>query len=326
MARADRRHCDAPQSVAMDCAKVVLPAPHLLALIRTGNVSCQAPHSRNLAEDTSSTRRKAALRSTCIGSEAMATTYHLQRDLGQQPPLSFRELVLLVRDETVGPDDFVCADWNGERGEWQPAATVVGLFYMAGRSDVMERWEAERRAEAERLASMESALDDLIVADGNSTEGAVLPDSADEVAGAGPFFPGSDTEFNDVQAARLQREMADLVDQSVADADAREAARQPGRLRRLASLIFSRRAVTVSFRWICTFAIANLVGYAIWQWSQREMQRFPSAKMLDSQIREFPFWDPCPPIEYNFLLVDVMLMTGVAVYIGLRIIESMAEE
>ncbi len=66
-------------------------------------------------------------------------------------------MVQLVRAEVLCADDLVKADWEET---WKPAATVVGLFKMAGREDVLARWEAEKAlAEEEAARAAQAAVD-----------------------------------------------------------------------------------------------------------------------------------------------------------------------
>jgi hypothetical protein len=60
----------------------------------------------------------------------MATQWYY-RDAGEERgPVAFRELVELVRSQAITETDLVRSSWHSE---WQPAHSVVGLFYMAGR-------------------------------------------------------------------------------------------------------------------------------------------------------------------------------------------------
>jgi hypothetical protein len=61
----------------------------------------------------------------------MATQWHYQSDGKELGPVSFRELVELVRTGTLTEGDLVRPSW---KSEWQHADTVVGLFHMAGKS------------------------------------------------------------------------------------------------------------------------------------------------------------------------------------------------
>ena len=105
----------------------------------------------------------------------MAVQYHYQKRGKVFGPVSFRELVSLVRDAELSTDDLVQADWEKR---WIPAATVVGLFHMAGRDDVLMEWEMERRAGQEAMSGTtelpavapgvhNSGFSNILVGDGN---------------------------------------------------------------------------------------------------------------------------------------------------------------
>jgi len=61
----------------------------------------------------------------------MATQWHYQTGGEELGPVSFRELIELVRSGTVTESDLVRSSW---KPDWQRADSVVGLFHMAGRS------------------------------------------------------------------------------------------------------------------------------------------------------------------------------------------------
>ena len=63
----------------------------------------------------------------------MATHYFWKADDEVHGPVSFQELVDLVRDLHINEDHLIRADYLKN---WQTADTVVGLFYMAKRTPV----------------------------------------------------------------------------------------------------------------------------------------------------------------------------------------------
>lgn len=62
----------------------------------------------------------------------MASNWYLKDGDAESGPIPFRELVERARSETLSPGDLVRPEWNAE---WQRADGVVGLFYMAQKSD-----------------------------------------------------------------------------------------------------------------------------------------------------------------------------------------------
>lgn len=67
-----------------------------------------------------------------------------QADGPPEGPVEFRDLVTRVRQGSVVADQRV----REAHGDWTYAGEVVGLFAMAGRSDALEIWEADRREQA----------------------------------------------------------------------------------------------------------------------------------------------------------------------------------
>lgn len=62
----------------------------------------------------------------------MASNWYLKDGEAESGPIPFRELVERARSEALLPGDLVRPEWNAE---WQRADGVVGLFYMAQKSD-----------------------------------------------------------------------------------------------------------------------------------------------------------------------------------------------
>jgi hypothetical protein len=63
----------------------------------------------------------------------MASQWYLKTDDSETGPISFADLVELVRSEDVSHSDLVRPEW---KSEWQRADNVVGLFYQARRSPI----------------------------------------------------------------------------------------------------------------------------------------------------------------------------------------------
>jgi hypothetical protein len=75
----------------------------------------------------------------------MATQWYYQAGGEEHGPIGFRDLVELVQSGGITESDLVRSSWNTE---WQPANSVVGLFYMAGRSpDDLARLSAAHDSE-----------------------------------------------------------------------------------------------------------------------------------------------------------------------------------
>lgn len=104
-------------------------------------------------------------------------------DTNDAEPIEFRALVKMVRDGAVDADQMV----QEEHGDWQYVGDVIGLFHLAGRTDVLELWEEERRQrlKEQRKAEMASGFDgDMSLEDMESllkhADG--LPDQEEEPA------------------------------------------------------------------------------------------------------------------------------------------------
>ncbi|QDU39564.1 hypothetical protein Mal4_39090 [Maioricimonas rarisocia] len=250
----------------------------------------------------------------------MSTFYRYRLHDAEYGPVGFRELVRLVRDGTISTDDPVIADWEDE---WHPAAEVVGLFHMAGRKDVLEKWEAERRARQ-----------------GISEED--VPEEATEAASDEPSWQRRFREVQQEQHAREaerrreqefelagRRTAAGIAD-SIAAAedrlDQRDAARQPGRLQLMRESLFSASALHALFRWGMAFIAANMAAFAVLNWTETEALRFPERTARTPPPPVFPIWGECSQAEYLFLLMDTMLAAGLIGYGIARVLELFADD
>jgi hypothetical protein len=79
------------------------------------------------------------------------------------------------------------------------------------------------------------------------------------------------------------------------------------------------------FRIGCAIVCANLVAWAVENWSAQEALRFPSRETQQAALRHFPLLGTCGSGEYLFLMFDLMLFTGVAVWFAAGWLESRAE-
>jgi hypothetical protein len=262
----------------------------------------------------------------------MATRWHYQRLNVELGPVGFDELVRLVRAEGLGADDLVREEWNSE---WRPAALAVGLFHMAGRQDLFDKWEAEqeerRRAEEEARQAEEAAR------------------GAAEARGEGidfdPDEPAWMRRLREVEAQRRAQEVDERaareeellatklsidIDEATAAAlaelEAREQAVQPTRLARWVGRFASPATLHRVFRWGLTLVVPNVAAAAILSWSEVEAQRYPSRAAAAAETRVFPIWGACDQQMYYFLLFDTMLFVGVAAYLVARLLESLTED
>lgn len=108
-------------------------------------------------------------------------------------PCSFENLVVLVRDGVLSADDLVKPSSDDR---WVPAATIYGLFHMAGRQFVLTQWEQKLQRDEDALEydSYDSVELEEIRAELIARQQLV---DFDEQSGTG---------FESVQAAELQIE------------------------------------------------------------------------------------------------------------------------
>lgn len=130
------------------------------------------------------------------------------------------------------------------------------------------------------------------------------------------------------------------VDEALARADQKTAGSNPpvGRWARLAKCIANplaamrdmgrSRWIRPAFRLACAIVCANLVAWAVEEWSAAEEIRYPAREITrgrDAGGRHFPFVGKCGSGEYMFLVFDLMLVTGAAGYFAARWLDSRAE-
>ncbi len=90
--------------------------------------------------------------------------------------------------------------------------------------------------------------------------------------------------------------------------------------------IASRQTLAWWFRGGCSAAFAALTGWGVTSWSHYDTLRYPNPEWIAAGKTVFPFFGPCLPVEYNFILVDVVLVSAVAGYFGARWLESLAAD
>ncbi|MFV0445930.1 MAG: GYF domain-containing protein [Planctomycetaceae bacterium] len=251
----------------------------------------------------------------------MATLWHCRRLNTELGPVGFHEMVKLVRAEQLSADDLVREEWNPE---WRPAASAVGLFHMAGRQDLVDKWESEqeelrRQEEAARLAAEATATED----DEPAWQKRLRDVEAERVALEGEQRAEREAEL---AANATRTEIDETLAAALAEIEEREKALQPSRWQRLWGAFANPETASLAFRWLPTLAVPNLIAWQILQWSEVEAQRFPDRQSLSTGMRHFPVWSECDSGMYFFLLFDVMIVGGIAAYCIARILESVADD
>ncbi|MFV0442774.1 MAG: GYF domain-containing protein [Planctomycetaceae bacterium] len=251
----------------------------------------------------------------------MATLWHCRRLKSDLGPVGFHDLVKLVRAEQLAADDLVREEWNSE---WRPAALAVGLFHMAGRQDLVDKWEAEqeelrRQEETARLAAEGAAAEE---------NEAAWQKRLREVEAEREALEAAEREEREAELAAnaTSTEIDETLAAALAEIEEREKALQPTRWQRLWGAFANPETARLAFRWLPTLAVPNLIAWQILQWSEVEAQRFPDRQSLSSGMRNFPVWGECDSGMYFFLLFDVMLVGGIAAYCIARILESVADD
>lgn len=252
----------------------------------------------------------------------MAVQYQYQK-LGKVfGPVSFRDLVALVRDAQLSTDDLVQADWEKR---WIPAATVVGLFHMAGRDDVLKQWEMERQAGQEAKActtevleaapdAYNNGLSSMVEGDGNAVDFPILHQHL------------RDNAFDDIR--QVESDLQQKIRYTLQEAMVQQ---ELGSRRGIVTLLcqkltkLSEVALPHALRWGGALLTANLLGWRIVEWSLLEMRTFPIAGESLTFPSHFPLWGECAQSLYLLLLLDSMLLAGVLGYWGIRLLESLVD-
>ncbi len=244
----------------------------------------------------------------------MATQWRYRRDGVELGPVAFHDLVHLVRGESLSPDDLVREDWNEE---WRPAALAIGLFHMAGRQDLVDRWEAEQEtlrlaAEAAAARARGEPSDELTAEDEPAWQRRLREVAAEQAAGRAASV--TRTEIDETLAAAL-REVEDRERET-------RASLWTLWLRRCTGPAALHRV----FRWGLTLLVAHAAAGAILVWSQQQAQRYPDRRRLAEGVRPFPLWGDCDADLFYFLLLDAMALAGLAAYGFARVLERLADD
>ena len=268
----------------------------------------------------------------------MATEWYWREAEIDKGPVSFRDLVTMVRDQILTENDPVRPHYSSD---WQEAGSVVGLFHMAGRGEVLARWEEERRqAELARLELQGVA---------ESIEGSRESISLDDIEGMLSFaqsMPESEepiwrVRLREIDELRAEEEreshdelvagqFQDLKDQAIAAAiakmDSKEAVEKKRWRWSISGEGGSREILRRGFQWGLTIVVANLAAVGILSWSKTESMRFPNLQTAASRMQNFPMWGECTPGVYAFLLIDAVLIAAILAYAGSRFLVSLTDK
>lgn len=251
----------------------------------------------------------------------MATRWFYRLSEKEFGPVEFRELVGLVRDGTVRPDDPVRGQWEPE---WHPAGSTPGLFHMAKRDEVWERWQAEemRKAGLAEETGIQEEPAEVEAISGETTE--PEPTWLQRLR----LVTSRRSAEKDEQTKELvlQSQMKSAASAAIDKLNRRGRTTRLQRLRNRASECFSSSTLHYGFRFGMAAIAANVVAFAIISWSELQLLRYPDPKLVSQGIREFPLWGACEPAEFTFLVVDAMLLGGLLGYFAAKLLESLAED
>lgn len=248
--------------------------------------------------------------------------------------MAFRDLVDLVRDDRIRPDDLVRGSWERQ---WRRASDVIGLFYMAGREDLVASpeatddgpvgtWcgsgergaQADPRLEAGQAEPAEEATWQRRVRELHRQDETAVAEAADATSTAGPPM-----DFLSAGAAAPSR-LSRAVQRAVVHTDERDRKRR-SRVRwtfgRSASILGAGRVL----RCVLSLSAAGLVWLAVADWSHRETIRFPRRSADGVQPYVFPVVGACSRFQYAVLMGDAVLLAGAIGYGTARLLESKAE-
>jgi hypothetical protein len=133
----------------------------------------------------------------------MATQWYFQSGGEERGPVPFRQLMGLVQAGSLTESDLVRSSW---KTEWQPANSVVGLFYMAGRSaEELARLSAASDAEPAAESAAAGSSDEVAIqGDGETADDrAAWMERLDEITVFREAKPGDDPGVDRRVAERL---------------------------------------------------------------------------------------------------------------------------
>ncbi len=90
--------------------------------------------------------------------------------------------------------------------------------------------------------------------------------------------------------------------------------------------IASRQTLVWCFRIGCSAVFAGTTAWAVTSWSHYNTFTYPNPEWIAAGKTVFPLFGPCRPVEYNFLLFDLMLVSAAVGYVGASLLEVLAED
>lgn len=236
----------------------------------------------------------------------MPLTYQYQLDGQVSEPVIFQVLVDLVREEKLAADDLVKAEWEKE---WHAAAELIGLFYMAKRTDLLEIWEEQQIEKRRHEREHELRLQAL-------KEGILDADSINEMLAGAEELSHFEKELTDEQINReaaigqyLQGQISQVTAEAMSTAAGQDSNTQRSRrwnvFRLFASTQFPRLLLLIGL----PVLVMNLVGFGLIRWSDSEALRFPSR---NQQLSHYflPILGRCSELEFWIGVGNCVVMAG----------------
>lgn len=99
-----------------------------------------------------------------------------------------------------------------------------------------------------------------------------------------------------------------------------------GALCRLLDRVASRQVLAWWFRGGCAVASAAAAGWGVRIWSYYETLRYPNPEWIAAGKTAFPFFGACLPVEYTFMLVDVVVASAILGFFAAVCLEKLADD
>jgi hypothetical protein len=288
---------------------------------------------------------------------SMATQWYWQEQEAVHGPVSFQELVGMVRDRLLDEDDLVRPHYSPE---WQTTDTVVGLYPMAQRTPVPRQSlpasdailaADDAATKSTKLPGKTYRLDEVThdrdgspltpagIAPGGSGDPlvdilAAAPDldalesgedsvNADEFVascGSGGGFDGS--QGSAAWDSIVQAAVEHLDDRESAASKEKSRLGQIGRIASLYANVTHPLIMRQVFRLM--IAIVCCIGFGYWavEYSNYEMSRFPSRAAVQQELKFFPLVGTCDVTDYWALLSLSAVVLGAVAYRGAVELES----
>ena len=213
---------------------------------------------------------------------------------------------------------------------------------MAGRGDLIVKWEEERRqselvrSEAEHLTeNVERSETETAISDLDKLLGVAGPLPEIEIYVQSTAVPLAESHWETLRHARpSEDEVAGQFQQRKKEAIAaameeiqRKEAKPVNRWFQAAGKKFDvYRQLRASVTWCLAFAAASFTAYRIHEWSSTQSLRFPTLFPKPWEMRPFPLVGSCSTMEYAFFLGETAIMAGIVGYFLSRYLVNLADE